>query len=266
LGSSELDAKGNAISSMADNYPPTDPNYLQLKTLGGGLKVVASQIPGTTELDVIQKGSGFAPILGVHLNVNNLHLAVKYEFNAKITIKNETKKDDTSKSLYPPDGMYPDGKELRSDVPAVLSLAGSYDIVPALKLSVTYLHHFEPQATIQSWDAVKREITNRQDLIDKGTNEYQAGLEWMLNGKLTLSTGCQYSDVSVTNFWQNDIAHNLDNLTWGLGAAYHFNDRLTLNIGGLYTWYTASSVKSPDFTQTYNRTNKALAIGIDYRF
>ena len=261
LGPSELDARGDAINNLADDLGNTNPQYIPLKTLAGGLKYVATQIPGTTELDVIQKGSGFAPILGVHFNLNSLHLAVKYEFNAKITIKNETKKNAMD--------MYPDGKELRSDVPAVLSLAGSYDIVPALKLSVTYLHHFEPQATIESWapggDYVST-IIQRQKLIDKGTNEYQAGLEWMLNGKLTLSTGCQWSDVSVSDAWQNDIAHNLDNLTWGLGAAYHFSDRLTLNIGGLYTWYTPSSVKSPAYTQTYDRTNKALAIGIDYRF
>ena len=264
LNSSELVARGNAIDAQANAIPPealADPQilaqYTQLKTLAGGLKNVASKI-GDKSLDVKQKGSGIAPILGVHFNVNSLHLAAKYEFNAKIKIKNETNKDDVN--------MYPDGQELRSDVPALLSLAGSYNILPALKLSVTYLHHFEPQATLESWDAANQKIVNRQDFIDKGTNEYQAGLEWFLNDKLTISMGCQWSDVSVSNLWQNDISHNLDNLTYGLGAAYHFSDRLTLNIGGLYTWYTSSSVKIPAYTQTYERTNKALAIGIDFKF
>ena len=269
LNSAELAAAGNAIEAQADAIPPAalaDPQileqYTQLKMLAGGLKLVSVN---TTDqfLDVQQKGKGIAPILGVHLNFGNLNLAAKYEFKTKITIKNDTKKNAMN--------MYPDGKELRSDVPAVLSLAGSYDIIPALRFSVTYLHHFEPQATIESWvpDATHFEggyIVQRQKLIKKGTNEYQAGLEWLLNGKLTLSTGCQWSDVRVSDLWQNDIAHNLKNLTWGLGAAYHFSDRLTLNIGGLYTWYNTSSVKSTDYIQTYDRTNKALAIGIDFRF
>jgi len=260
IDAAQMNATGDNILAYANTLP--DPAASQLRQVGGGLKVIASQIPGLTELDVVQKGSGIAPIIGVHINFGNLNLAAKYEFNAKITIKNETKKNAMD--------MYPDGLKLRSDVPALLSLAGSYDILPALRLSVTFLHHFEPQATIESWvpphmySSSIGTIFPRQDLIKRGTNEYQAGVEWKITDKLTLSTGCQYSDVSVTDAWQNDIAHNLDNFTWGLGAAYQLSDRITLNIGGLYTWYTPVSVASQD--QKYDRTNKALAVGIDFKF
>ena len=267
LGSSELNANGVGIDNMADALGPNDPRYVPYKTLAGGLKNVALQI-GDKSLDVTQKGSGIAPLFGVHLSVGNLNLAAKYEFRAKIVLKNDTKKDDVS--------MYPDGKELRSDVPALLSVAGSYDIIPALRLSVTYLHHFEPQATIESWaaDATNPNggtIVQRQDLVDKGTNEYMAGLEWRVTSRLTLSTGCQLSKVGVSELWQNDITHNLSNFTWGLGAAYHFTNRLTLNIGGLYTWYDPSSIKDNTtypvpYTQKYERTNKAIAVGIDFTF
>ena len=257
IGASDLNTKGDAINAIAST-PGLDPQTAgMLGQVAGGLKLVASQI-GDKSLDVAQKGNGIAPIIGIHLNVGNLILAAKYEFNAKITIKNETKKDDVN--------MYPDKQELRSDVPAVLSLAGSYDIIPVLRFSVTYLHHFEPQATIHSWDAANQKIVNRQDFIDKGTNEYQAGLEWFLNNKLTISTGCQYSKVGVSDLWQNDISHNLTNLTMGLGAAYHFNDRLTLNIGGLNTWYNTATITMASNTQKYDRTNKAVAIGLDFRF
>ena len=222
---------------------------------------------GNQLLDAKQKGNGIAPILGLHFQLNGLNLAVKYEFNTKITVKNETVDGKNAMNLYP------DGKELRSDVPALLSLAGSYDIIPSLKLSVTYLHHFEPQAKLESWDGTK--IVQRQDLIDKGTNEYQFGLEWKFSDKLTFSTGCQISKVGVSDAWQNDIAHNLDNFTWGLGAAYHLSDRITLNIGGLYTWYTPVTVAgnasimgsfATPYNQTYDRSNKAIAVGIDFKF
>jgi len=264
LNAAELNARGDAIANIASNHPDPETAAL-LGAVAGGLKMVAGNIPDQT-LDVSQSGNGIAPILGIHFKLNNLNLAAKYEFQTNITIKNETKQNAMN--------MYPDGQELRSDVPALLSLAGSYNIVPALKFSFTYLHHFEPQATLQSWapDATNPNggiIIERQKLIDGGTNEYMAGLEFNV-GKLIVSAGCQYSDVSVSDAWHNDITHNLDNFTLGLGAAYNFGEKLSLNIGGLTTWYTPVSVKgsinSLDYTQTYDRTNKAIAIGIEYRF
>ncbi|MDR0437620.1 MAG: TonB-dependent receptor, partial [Bacteroidales bacterium] len=219
-------------------------------------------------LDVKQTGNGIAPIFGVHYRVCGFDFAAKYEFKTKITLTNETKEDAT--------GMYPDGKKLRSDVPAILSLAGSYDITPNVKVSVTYLHHFEKQATFETWvptddDYLGGFIAQRQKLINGNTNEYKAGVEWKLNDKLTLSTGFQYSDVNVFDTWQNDIAHNLDNFTVGLGFAYRITDRLTLNFGAINTWYTPSSVTGVaggviPYKQTYDRTNRAIAVGVDYRF
>ena len=220
------------------------------------------------ELNASQKGSGIAPIVGLHFSTGKLNLAAKYEFKTTITLTNEPTKDDLN--------MYPKTEKPRSDVPALLSLAGSYDIVPALRFSFTYIHHFEKQAEIETWESeptpanpLNGKIEKRQNFIDCGTNEYMAGLEWKLNDKLIISAGCQYSDVSVKDDWQNDITHHLDNFTLGLGAAYHFSDRLTLNIGGLNTWYNTVSKdeKKPiPYTQTYDRTNKAIALGIDFRF
>jgi len=250
-----LNAMGGLLETMGDNA-----NAAAMRALAAGT--------GDQFLDAKQKGNGLAPILGVHFNLDKLNLSAKYEFNAKIKIKNETAEGKNAMNLYP------DGKELRSDVPAVLSLAGSYDIIPALKFSLTYIHHFEPQATLESWDGAQ--IVKRQDLIDHGTNEYMAGFEWKLSKKFLVSTGCQWSDVGVKDTWQNDITHNLDNFTLGLGAAYHINYNLTLNIGGLYTWYNPVSIGgtaaiqgtavSLPYTQTFDRSNKALSIGIDYRF
>lgn len=223
-------------------------------------------------LDVKQTGNGIAPILGVHYRNNGLNLAAKYEFRTKITLTNETKANAMN--------MYPDGQELRSDVPAILSLAGSYDVCKNVKISVTYLHHFEKQATFETWNAGANagvgEIGQRQKLINGNTNEYKAGVEWKVNRRLTLSTGFQWSDVNVFDMWQNDIAHNLDNFTVGLGFAYRITDRLTLNFGAINTWYTSSSIQgvaslpgtpiSFDYKQTYDRTNRAIAVGVDYRF
>ncbi len=258
MDANTLNTKADAITAYANTLlqlPENAATITLLKTVAGGLKSVASGI-GDKALDVQQTGNGFAPLIGIHYNSGILNLAAKYEFSSKITLTNKTKKDDVN--------MYPDGKKLRSDVPALLSLAGSIDIVPSLKFSLTYIHHFEPQAKIESYADGK--IISRNKLIDHGTNEAMAGIEWKVFKKLTLSTGGQLSKVGVSDAWQTDITHNLDNYTHGIGAALHLNDRLTLNIGGLYSWYTKAPIKSQTFTQTYNRANTAVAIGLDYRF
>ena len=272
-----------AYGVTADGTMRSAPDFLNtmstmLDVMGdaanAGLMSALAAGTGNQYLDAKQKGKGVTPILGIHFQNNSLNLAAKFEFNTQIKLKNETAAGKNAMN------MYPDGQELRSDVPAVLSLAGSYSILTPLKLSLTYIHHFEPQATLESWapDATRPnggDIVPRQKLIDGGTNEYMAGLEWNITNKLTISAGCQYSDVNVSNAWQNEIAHNLDNFTLGLGAAYHFTDRLTLNIGGLNTWYTPVTTNgsaslqgafATPYSLTYDRTNKAIALGIDYRF
>ena len=263
LGASDLDTKGNEFNAMADALGQDHAQYMQLKTLAGGLKQLAAGIPGNTELDVKQSGRGVAPILGLHYKKDGLNLAVKYEFKTKITLKNETSKNALN--------MYPDKQELRSDIPAVLSLAGSFEIVPSLRLSLTYLNHFEKQAVIESWSPDNTlpkggTIVERQNFINSGTIEYQAGLEWMIGDKFTLSAGCQWSDVDVKETWHNDITHNLDNFTLGIGAQYKFGERLSLNLGGLNTWYTPVTIDNSVYKQTYDRENKAIALGIEYRF
>jgi long-chain fatty acid transport protein len=220
-------------------------------------------------LDVKQSGSGVAPIFGVHFRPNQRSsIAVKYEFKTKITLENETKENAQN--------MYPDKQKLRSDVPALLSIAAGYDISSNVKASFTYLHHFEKQATLESWNAAANTIVQRQKLIDNNTTEVQLGIEWKLNDKLTLSTGCQVSTVGVSKAWQNDMSHNLTNTTVGLGFAYRVTEQLTVNFGAINTWYepvtikTKNTLPSPPFnefvTQKYDRTNRAIAVGIDYRF
>jgi len=218
-------------------------------------------------LDVTQKGSGIAPIFGIHFRPNSrADLAVKYEFKTKITLENETKENAQN--------MYPDGQKLRSDVPALLSIAGSYDFTPKLKVSVTYLQHFEKQARLDSWNAGLEEIVQRQKFIDHGTREFMVGVEYQLNDKLTLSAGCQLSDVGVSEKWQNDLSHNLDNLSFALGFAYRITEKLTLNFGAIATIFDPPSVTTvlpsppfnPTVTQKYERSSRGFAIGVDYRF
>ena len=216
-------------------------------------------------LSVKQKGTGYTPILGFNFNLKGLNVGVKYEFNTKLTVTNHT----TNNAF----DMYPDGLELRSDIPALLSIGASYDIVPEIKLSLGYLYYFDKNAVIQSWDAKTRTLINKTDFIDKNTSEYLAGIEWKVCDKFILSSGWQYSNPGPSEKYQNDISHSITNLTAGVGFAYKICEKATINVGGLMSFYDKFDTRyaQPEgsnvfYTRSYGRTSKGLAIGLDLKF
>ena len=216
-------------------------------------------------LNVKQKGTGYTPILGFNFNLKGLNVGLKYEFNTKLTVKNQT-----SSNAF---DMYPDGQELRSDIPALLSIGASYDVVPEMKLSFGYLHYFDKNAVMQSWDARTRTVLNKADYIDKNTSEYLAGIEWKVCEKLVLSSGYQYSKPGPSEKYQNDISHSIANLTAGIGFAYKICEKATINVGGLMSFYDKFKTRyaQPEgsnifYNRTYDRTSKGFAIGLDLKF
>lgn len=65
-------------------------------------------------MDVQQTGSGITPILNAHFKPNdNINTDIRYEFNTKMELTNDSKVDDT--------GMFPYGFTLRKDTPDILS-------------------------------------------------------------------------------------------------------------------------------------------------
>ncbi|NQU86068.1 MAG: aromatic hydrocarbon degradation protein, partial [Mariniphaga sp.] len=70
---------------------------------------------GDKEVDTKQTGAGITPILGINITpIENLNIGIKYEFQTTLTLTNETTVDDV--------GLFPDGQESASDLPAILSV------------------------------------------------------------------------------------------------------------------------------------------------
>jgi len=99
------------------------------------------------EADVIQKGWGITPIIGVNLTLGeNLNIGIKYEFATKIEIENDTKSDfitGIDAETGNPITMFPDGEKTRSDMPAMFSLGADYKIIPKLKASVGFHYYWD---------------------------------------------------------------------------------------------------------------------------
>lgn len=216
------------------------------------------------ELDCDQRGWGFNPIIGLDYRLNNLTLAAHYEFRTKLTATNKTK------HLVDPSGAlaasgFADGMKSRADVPSLLSVAAGYSFSPRVRAQVEYHFYDDKSAKFSG---------NRQEYLDRGTNEILAGIEWDINDMFTVSCGGQRTDYGLTegktDEFQNDMSFSCDSYSVGVGGAINVNEHMRINAGCFWTIYSDYNKKvsygGMDGTNTYSRTNRSLGVGIDYKF
>jgi long-chain fatty acid transport protein len=213
------------------------------------------------EVDAKQTGTGFTPILGVNIKLGEkLNLGIKYEFETKIVLKNDTKKD-----LVSP--QFPDGEKVRGDIPALLSIGATYKLLPQMRVSTGMHYYFDKDAIIEKAPGVKK-------AIDGNLYEIALGGEYDITDKILISAGYLYAKTGVGAGYQTDLSHSLTSSSVGFGGGFKVTDKLFLNLGMLYTMYTSDN-KTIDYSsyvpgltakETYNRTNINFAIGVDYRF
>ena len=122
------------------------------------------------ELDCDQSGWGLTPIIGVDAKLGRWNLAAKYEFKTNLNIENQTHTLEvptgTPEAVIEP---YADGEQTPSDIPAYLSVAAGYEILPNLRASVEYHFYDDKHAGM---------LNDRQKTLKHGTHEYLAGMEW----------------------------------------------------------------------------------------
>ncbi|MGL5273254.1 MAG: OmpP1/FadL family transporter [Phocaeicola sp.] len=214
------------------------------------------------ELDCAQSGWGITPIIGANAKVGKFLFAAKYEFKANLNIENKTNK------LEAPAGVdvsaYADGVNTPHDIPAFLSLAAGYSILPTLRATVEY-HHFD--------DKNAGMAGNKQNYLTKGTNEYLAGIEWDATKMFTFSCGYQKTDYGLSDNFQSDTSFYCDSYSIGLGAQVRLTERLKFDLGYFWTNYDKYTKESSNYngttlpgTDVYYRTNKVFGISAEYRF
>jgi len=232
--------------------------------LAGNAAATADQ-----SVDVEQKGTGYTPILGFNLTFGEkFNVGIRYEFRTKLTLKNSTKKDiiggvnADGSVIY----MFPDNAEIRSDIPAILSVGVGYSALPKLRLSAGMHYYFDKDATIESAPGVKKEI-------DGNLYELAIGGEYDITDKILISTGYLYARTGVGQGYQTDLSHSLTSNSVGFGSGFKVTEKMLLNLGMLYTMYTSDSKTityakygNLSANESYNRTNVSFSIGVDYHF
>ena len=272
-----LDCLSAAVGVRANYYDGYNRGHVNANIAGNDLV--------NLQLDCLQKGWGFAPIVSVDFHEGPLTLAARYEFRTKINTENDTKTlsarirntDPATAAAMPyiegalalqqfgdKVAPYQDGAETRYDMPSLLVVAAQYEITPKLRAAAEY-HFFD--------DKNAKMAGNRQDELKHGTHEVLLGAEYDINEKFTVSFGGQRTDYGLSDNYQAHTSFACDSYSLGCGAAVNLNEKIRLNVSYFCTLYSDYKKEQTNYqslpfagSDTFSRTNHVIGLGIDYKF
>ena len=205
-----------------------------------------------------QSSVGIAPIIGIDYKVGRFNFAAKYEFKTQIHMENESTVNEASE--IPAVNKFRDAEKIDEDSPAQLALGAMWNITDAVRLNLGYHHFYDKDV---NW------YNNTQDLLDGGTNEYLAGVEWDITDKLTVSGGTQFTRYQLTDAYMNDMSFVVNSYSLGFGFNYKASDHVTLKAAYFqtnYDNYDRVTSKEPLVSDSFTRTNRVLGIGCEMHF
>ena len=276
-------------------------------------KVLDPTKPGAADIELScdQAGIGFTPMLAVDYKTGRWNFSAKYEFKTRMRLKNKSvntlpsignldanlKGVMTQLGIPAPNvekvfeengsvdmatkmlkqqfdskinealGEYADGKKIAGDIPSLLTVGVGYSPLDELHINVGF-HWFD--------DYNATSYNNRNKLLKKrGTLEFNAGVEYDVTKKITVSTGWQNTNYGLTDKYMDDKSFVVSSNSVGLGGVYHITKKLDFSVAYFHTFYnhvkTSETVTlAPGVSNTYNsdytRNNNAFAAGVNITF
>ncbi len=276
-------------------------------------KVLDPTKPGAADIELScdQAGIGFTPMLAVDYKTGRWNFSAKYEFKTRMRLKNKSVNtlpsignldanlkgvmtqlgipaptvEQVFKENSPVDmatkmlkqqfdskidealGEYTDGKKIAGDIPSLLTVGVGYSPIDELRINVGF-HWFD--------DYNATSYNNRNKLLKKrGTLEFNAGVEYDVTKKITVSTGWQNTNYGLTDEYMDDKSFVVGSNSVGLGGVYHITKKLDFSVAYFHTFYdhvkTSETVTlAPGVSNTYNsdytRNNSAFAAGVNITF
>ena len=217
----------------------------------------------TNIADVELTADGFGGIIGVNITpMEKLNIGVRYETNSKLEWDTDVSGSALGGLIV--DGLgYADGETEKKDLPALLALGASYDVLPELKVSTSFTYYFIKQATWEHYDG-----TETNDDYDNG---WEAGLsaEYKVMPQLLVSIGYLYTKIGGNDKTWMDLEIALDGQAIGAGAKYEVIPGLDINLGFGWSIYKDSNSKyslsgTPQDIE-YKKDAKFIALGVQYK-
>ena len=203
-------------------------------------------------LDCQQDAFGFQPIIGANFKFGKLNIGAKYEFRAKINLENESKNSANVDLLM---DTYADGKKVRSDIPALLSVGAQYEVTDNIRAMVGANYYFDKDA--------KGSAT----AVSDDTYEITLGAEWDIDENWTVGIGGQRTQYGFADSDMTDTSFNISSYGLCVGGAYKFSDKLKLNFGYLHSFYDDHKFTNKNGTAcNYTRKNDVVGVSLDFKF
>jgi len=264
--------------------PMLEANIAELQTNRAVLQATAAVI-ADQEGDIVQTGTGFAPIIGMHITpTDRLSIGLKYEFQTKLELENDVEDGKGFLVGFEDDGvtpryLYNDGDKFRNDMPAMFSAGIDYKITDKLSVATGFHMYFDKNADYgrKLYDAQADESfpVDNDEVIDRNSTEFALGLEYQLNNKLLVSIGYLNTQTGVTEDYQTDLSYSQHSNTIGFGGAYAITSGINMNVGFGYTVYNDArkiyEVQDPlgeihATTEEHDKDNLFVAFGLDFKF
>lgn len=276
-------------------------------------KVLDPTKPGAADIELScdQAGIGFTPMLAVDYKTGRWNFSAKYEFKTRMRLKNKsvntlpsignldanlkgvmtqlgipapnvekvfeengsvdmaTKmlKQQFDSKINEAIGEYADGKKIAGDIPSLLTVGVGYSPIDELHINVGF-HWFD--------DYNATSYNNRNKLLKKrGTLEFNAGVEYDVTKKITVSTGWQNTNYGLTDKYMDDKSFVVSSNSVGLGGVYHITKKLDFSVAYFHTFYnhvktseevTLAPGKTVTYNSDYTRNNNAFAAGVNITF
>ena len=262
------------------------------------------------ELSCDQTGFGVTPIIGVDYKVGRWNFAAKYEFKTRLRLKNKSVNHlpsignlgDNLRNSYVAYGVpeqaadaiinnavvkgamgqlkqqfdtkmtealgeFEDGKKVAGDIPSYLAVGVGFNPIDPLRINVGF--HWFDDYNASSHDG-------RNKLLKKsGTLEYNAGVEYDINKKFTVSTGWQSTNYGLTDKYMDDKSFVTSSNSVAVGGVYHITKKLDLNVAYFHTFYNhmktsetvaLSEAMQLEYKSDFTRNNNVFAVGVDINF
>ena len=164
-------------------------------------------------------------------------------------------------------GEYADGKKIAGDIPSLLTVGVGYSPIDELRINVGF-HWFD------DYNATSYNNRNKK-LKKRGTLEFNAGVEYDVNKKITVSTGWQNTNYGLTDEYMDDKSFVVGSNSVGVGGVYHITKKLDFTVAYFHTFYnhvktseevTLAPGKTVTYNSDYTRNNNAFAAGVNITF
>jgi len=234
------------------------------RTILSETETPVAALGNVTELmDTESTSSGFGAVIGLNITpLSGLNIGIRYETITKLEWEYD-KVEGPIATLPPPTGLgLAEGDKYDRDLPSLLGLGVSYQLIPELRADASFNYYFTKQA---DWDGDEDD--------HKNGFEIGAAAEYSILPNLKASVGFLYTNQGADKDSYEYLNPALDAISVCGGALYEVMPDLNLELGISGSFYLKDNgFSDPDLSDPFppidvdlKKTVLNIALGASYK-